>query len=150
MAVASAQPNWPENLSVRKYRVMALDYPESLRYVDSHEYLLVEDNVVTIGITAFAVDQLGDIVFVGLPDEGDSVEKGDTIGSVESVKAVEDLYAPVSGTVVAINEAMVDSPENIADDPYGDAWLFKVEMTNLEDMDETMSAEEYKAMVEAD
>ena len=150
MAVASIQPNWPVILSVRKHRLMALDYPETLRYVDSHEYLLVEDNVATIGITAFAVDQLGDIVFVGLPDEGDEVEKGDTIGSVESVKAVEDLYAPVSGTVVAVNEAMVDSPENIADDPYGDAWLFKVSLSNPDDMDETMSAEDYKAMVEAE
>ena len=128
---------------------MALEYPASFRYIDSHEYISVEDDVATIGITAFAVDQLGDIVFVDLPDEGDSVEKGDTCGSVESVKAVEDLYAPVSGTVVAINEAMVDSPENIADDPYGDAWLMRIQMSNPDDLDDTMSSDEYKAMVEA-
>ena len=128
---------------------MALEYPASFRYIDSHEYISVEDDVATIGITAFAVDQLGDIVFVDLPDEGDSVEKGDTCGSVESVKAVEDLYAPVSGTVVAINEAMVDSPEDIADDPYGDAWLMKIQMSNLDDLDDTMSSDDYKAMVEA-
>ncbi|WP_017325290.1 glycine cleavage system protein GcvH [Synechococcus sp. PCC 7336] len=128
---------------------MALEYPATLRYVDSHEYIRVEDNVAIVGITAYAVDQLGDIVFVGLPEEGDSVDKGDAIGSVESVKAVEDLYAPISGTIVAINEALVDSPENIADDPYGDAWLFKVEMSNLDDLDETMSVEDYKAMVDA-
>lgn len=127
---------------------MALDYPESLRYVDSHEYLRVEEDVATIGITAFAVDQLGDIVFVGLPEEGADLQKGDAFGSVESVKAVEDLYAPVSGQVIAINEAIVDSPENIGDDPYGEGWLLKVKMSNLEDLDETMTAKAYASMVE--
>ncbi len=127
---------------------MALEYPESLRYVDSHEYLRVEEDVATIGITAFAVDQLGDIVFVGLPEEGADLQKGDSFGSVESVKAVEDLYAPVSGQVIAINEAIVDSPENIGDDPYGEGWLLKVKMSNLEDLDETMTAEAYASMVE--
>ncbi len=127
---------------------MALEYPESLKYLDSHEYLRVEEDVATIGITAFAVDQLGDIVFVGLPEEGTDLQKGDAFGSVESVKAVEDLYAPVSGQVVAVNEAIVDSPESIGDDPYGQGWLLKVKMSNPEDLDDTMTAEAYASLVE--
>lgn len=129
---------------------MALEYPESLKYLDSHEYLRVEGEVATIGITAFAVDQLGDIVFVGLPEEGSELQKGDSFGSVESVKAVEDLYAPVSGQVVAINEAVVDSPESLLDDPYGEGWLLKVKLSNPEDLDETMSAEAYASLVEGE
>ncbi|ABC98700.1 glycine cleavage system protein H [Synechococcus sp. 65AY6Li] len=127
---------------------MALEYPPHLRYVDTHEYIRVEDDIAVIGITAYAVDQLGDIVFVGLPEEGTEIEKGESFGSVESVKAVEDLYAPVSGKVVAVNKAVVDSPESIADDPYGDGWLIKVRMTNPEDLDDTMSAEAYASLVE--
>jgi glycine cleavage system H protein len=127
---------------------MALEYPPDLRYVDTHEYIRVEDDIAVIGITAYAVDQLGDIVFVGLPEEGTEIEKGESFGSVESVKAVEDLYAPVSGEVVAVNKAVVDSPESIADDPYGDGWLIKVRMTNPEDLDDTMSAETYASLVE--
>jgi glycine cleavage system H protein len=130
---------------------MALEYPQNLRYVDSHEYIRVEDDdVAVIGITAFAVEQLGDIVFVDLPEDGDTIEKGDTFGSVESVKAVEDLYAPVSGDVVATNASIVDNPEAIADDPYGDAWLVKIKMSNPDDLEETLSAEDYQNMVEAD
>lgn len=128
---------------------MALEYPPELKYLDSHEYMRVDDDVVTIGITAFAVEQLGDIVFVGLPDEGTELQKGDSFGSVESVKAVEDLYAPVSGEVIAVNNTMIDSPESLADDPYGDGWLLKIRVSDLEDLDEAMSAEAYRDMVEA-
>lgn len=127
---------------------MALEYPEALKYLDSHEYIRVEDDIAVIGITAFAVNQLGDIVFVGLPEEGSDLQKGDSFGSVESVKAVEDLYAPVSGQVVAVNSAVVDSPESIADDPYGEGWLLKVKMSNLGDLEETMTAEAYAGLVE--
>jgi glycine cleavage system H protein len=127
---------------------MALEYPPNLKYLDSHEYIRVEDDIAVIGITAYAVDQLGDIVFVGLPEEGTALEKGDTLGSVESVKAVEDLFAPVAGEVVAVNSSVVDSPESIADDPYGDGWLIKVRMSNLEDLDDTLSADSYRAQVE--
>jgi glycine cleavage system H protein len=127
---------------------MALEYPPNLKYLDSHEYIRVEDDIAVIGITAYAVDQLGDIVFVGLPEEGTALVKGDTLGSVESVKAVEDLFAPVAGEVVAVNSSVVDSPESIADDPYGDGWLIKVRMSNLEDLDDTLSADSYRAQVE--
>jgi glycine cleavage system H protein len=127
---------------------MALEYPAHLKYVDTHEYIRVEDDIAVIGITAFAVEQLGDIVFVGLPEEGTRLEKGYTFGSVESVKAVEDLYAPLTGEVVATNQSAIDSPESLGEDPYGEGWLLKVRMTNPEELDDTMTAEAYAAMVE--
>jgi glycine cleavage system H protein len=127
---------------------MALEYPESLKYLDTHEYARVDEDIVTIGITAFAVDQMGDIVFLELPEVDGTVEKGETFGTVESVKAVEDLHSPVSGTVLERNDAMIDSPEQIADDPYGDGWLIKVKMDDPEDLDEAMSVEEYREQVE--
>ncbi|MDX2271205.1 MAG: glycine cleavage system protein GcvH [Cyanobacteriota bacterium] len=127
---------------------MALEYPPHLKYLDSHEYIRVVDDIAVIGITAYAVEQLGDIVFVGLPEEGTSLQKGDTFGSVESVKAVEDLYSPLTGEVVAINQVVVDNPESIADDPYGDGWLLKVKIDNPEDLDDSMSADSYASMVE--
>ncbi|MEM6448668.1 MAG: glycine cleavage system protein GcvH [Cyanobacteria bacterium J06642_2] len=129
---------------------MALEYPPQLQYLDSHEYIRVDDDIATIGITAFAVEQLGDIVYVGLPDEGSELEKGETLGSVESVKAVEDLYAPLTGEVTAVNQAVMDSPESLADDPYGDGWLIKIKIANPEDLDDTLSAEEYQSQVEAE
>lgn len=129
---------------------MAFEYPESLKYLDSHEYArLDEDDQVVIGITAFAIDQLGDIVFLDLPEVGDTVEQGENFGTVESVKAVEDLKSPVTGEVLERNDALIDSPEQMADDPYGDGWLIKVKAENLEDLDDAMSAEDYKAQVEA-
>ncbi|MEM7556335.1 MAG: glycine cleavage system protein GcvH [Cyanobacteria bacterium P01_A01_bin.84] len=127
---------------------MAFEYPDELKYLDSHEYVRVDDDVAIIGISAFAVDQLGDIVFVELPEIGDEVSKGENFGSIESVKAVEDLKSPVTGRVTEINETMVDSPENIGDDPYGDGWLLKVSMENTDDIDDAMTAEEYKSLVE--
>ncbi|MFB6276545.1 MAG: glycine cleavage system protein GcvH [Halothece sp.] len=127
---------------------MALEYPNDLKYLDSHEYVRVEGETATIGISAFAVDQLGDIVFVELPDVDDTLEKGETFGTVESVKAVEDMYAPVSGKVIEQNTAVVDAPETIAEDPYGQGWLLKVEMSNPEEVNDVLSADEYRAKVE--
>lgn len=128
---------------------MAFEYPENLKYLDSHEYArLEEDTLVAIGITAFAVDQLGDIVFLELPEVGDTVEKGEKFGTVESVKAVEDLKAPVSGEVVERNSELLDAPEQLGGDPYGDGWLIKVRTESLEALDDTLTAEEYKDQVE--
>ena len=129
---------------------MALEFPDDLRYLDTHEYARVDEDesIVTIGISAFALDQLGDIVFLELPDVGDAVEKGETFGTVESVKAVEDLKSPVNGDVLERNEAIVDSPEQIVDDPYGDAWLIKIKAEDLDDLDDAMSADEYRDQVE--
>ena len=131
---------------------MAFEYPENLQYQDTHEYIRVdeEDKVVTIGITSFAVDQMGDVVFLELPEIGDTVEKGENFGTIESVKAVEDLKTPVNGEVIERNEALIESPEQIADDPYGDGWLIKVKADDLAELDDAMSAEEYKDQVEGD
>ncbi|WP_218082609.1 glycine cleavage system protein GcvH [Anthocerotibacter panamensis] len=126
-----------------------MDFPKDLKYVDSHEYLKVEGDEVTIGITAFAVEQLGDIVFVQLPEEGAELKKGEAFGSVESVKAVEELYAPLSGKVLAINAAVVEDPATIADDPYGDGWLLRITLAEPEDLEDTLTAEEYTEQIGA-
>jgi glycine cleavage system H protein len=127
---------------------MAFDYPADLKYTDTHEYARLEGDVATVGITAFAIDQLGDIVFLELPDVGDTVEKGEKFGTIESVKAVEDLKSPVSGVIVDCNAPLVDTPEAIGDDPYGDGWLLKVQVTDLSDLDDAVSADTYRQQVE--
>jgi glycine cleavage system H protein len=129
---------------------MALEYPEDLKYLDSHEYVRIDGEIATLGISAFAVDQLGDIVFVELPEISDEVEVGESFGTVESVKAVEDLYPPVSGTVVERNEVVIDAPEMIGEDPYGEGWLLKVRLNPDESLDSVLSASEYKAQVEGE
>ena len=127
---------------------MALEYPDDLKYLDSHEYVRLDGDIATIGISAFAVDQRGDIVFLELPDVGDKLVKGESFGTIESVKAVEDLNAPVTGTVVESNSAMVDAPEQIAEDPYGEGWLLKIRIDDSEELDEVLTAEEYRQQVE--
>ncbi|GAB4473108.1 MAG: glycine cleavage system protein GcvH [Elainellaceae cyanobacterium] len=129
---------------------MSLEYPEDLKYTDSHEYIRLDRDTATIGITAFAVDQLGDIVFLELPEVGDALEKGETFGTVESVKAVEDLKAPLSGKVIERNDPLLDTPEQLADDPYGTAWLLKVEVSDGAELDDALSMEEYVALVEGE
>jgi glycine cleavage system H protein len=127
---------------------MAFAYPDDLRYTDSHEYVRVEGDVATIGITAFAIDQLGDIVFLELPEIGGTVTQGDSFGTIESVKAVEDLKSPVSGEVLECNDAMVDAPEDLSEDPYKAGWLVKIRLADLAVDDTTMSADEYRSKVE--
>ncbi|CCQ49209.1 glycine cleavage system protein GcvH [Crocosphaera watsonii WH 8501] len=130
---------------------MDLEFPEDLKYLDTHEYIRLDGEIATIGISSYAIEQLGDLVFLELPEVGDSLELGTSFGSIESVKAAEDLYPPVSGTVVDRNEEMIESPEAIADDPYGDGWLLKVRIENLDDESEdTMSAQDYRALVEGE
>jgi glycine cleavage system H protein len=129
---------------------MALEYPDDLKYLDTHEYIRLEGEIATIGISAFAVDQLGDIVFLELPEVGATLEKGATFGTVESVKAVEDLKAPVTGTVIERNDAIVESPENLAEDPYAEGWLLKVRVDNPSEVDDALSVEEYRKMVEGE
>ncbi len=127
---------------------MALDYPDDLKYLDSHEYIRLDGTTATIGISAFAIDQLGDIVFLELPEVGSSLEKGQTFGTVESVKAVEEMYAPISGTVLERNEEAIASPEILGEDPYGTGWLVKVELTNPAELSDTLSAAEYRSQLE--
>ena len=129
---------------------MDLEYPSDLKYLDSHEYVRLEGEIATIGISAFAVDQLGDIVFLELPEIGDALTKGESFGSVESVKAVENLYPAVSGTVIERNEAIVDAPEQLAEDPYGEGWLLKLRVNDPGEIDDAMSADEYRAQVEGE
>ncbi|CAN1212682.1 Glycine cleavage system H protein [Tumidithrix helvetica PCC 7403] len=125
-----------------------LEYPNDLKYTDSHEYIRLNGDIATIGITAFAIDQLGDVVFIDLPEVGTTVSKGEPFGTVESVKAVEDLYAPISGEVLEANLGLVDEPEKIAADPYGDAWLLKVKIADPDVLNEAMSADDYRSKVE--
>lgn len=125
-----------------------MEFPKDLRYTKEHEWVRVEGNIATVGITDYAQDSLGDVVYLELPSEGAAVTKDETFGVVESVKAVSDLYSPISGTVMEINDALVDNPEVINDDPYGDAWMLKVEMNNSSEIKELLTADEYKKYVE--
>ena len=119
-----------------------MNFPKELKYTGSHEWVIVEDGVATVGISDFAQDALGDVVFINLPEEGDEVTAGEAFGDVESVKAVSDLVSPVTGTVCEINADLLDAPEKLNEDPYG-AWIIKVE--GVEDTEELMDAEAYEA-----
>ena len=127
------------------------DVPGDLRYCSTHEWVSsVDDGVVTVGITDHAQDQLGDLVFVELPEAGTMVEAKGECAVVESVKAASDIYSPVSGEVVEVNEALADSPELINDDPYGDGWIFKVRMIDESDLDNLLDADGYREASEAE
>jgi glycine cleavage system H protein len=124
-----------------------MNFPKELRYSEEHEWVKVAGNKVHIGITEFAQDELGDIVFVELPEVGDEIEADEPFGSVESVKTVSELYAPVSGKVIEINEELEDSPELVNESPYEKAWMIVVELSNESELDELMSPEDYQKMV---
>lgn len=125
-----------------------MEFPEDLKYTEEHEWVQVEGDLVVIGITDFAQDQLGDVVFVELPDEGTRVEAGKPFGVVESVKAVSDIYAPLSGEVVEVNSELIDSPETINTSPYEDAWMIKIQFDDPSQLEELMDAEAYQAFIE--
>jgi glycine cleavage system H protein len=119
--------------------------PEELQYTRSHEWVRTEGDTATVGITDYAQDELGDIVFVELPEEGATFGAGDSFGAVESVKAVSDIYAPVGGEVIEVNEALNDSPEKINEDPYGDGWIIKLRVSDEGDL---LSASDYEQFLE--
>lgn len=122
----------------------AFEYPDDLRYTAEHEWVRATDgSTVRIGITAFAQDSLGDIVYVSLPEPGTAVEAGSACGEVESTKSVSDIYAPLTGTVTARNDAVGDSPELVNSDPYGDGWLFEVDVADAGSVDALLDAEGY-------
>ena len=125
-----------------------MDFPDELKYTEEHEWVLVEDDIVTIGITDFAQEQLGDVVFVELPEVGDDLEMGKSFGVVESVKAVSDIYAPVSGEVVEINDELPNEPEIINSSPYDDGWLVRLKLTDPSELDELMDADAYQEFIE--
>jgi glycine cleavage system H protein len=122
-------------------------YPENLRYSKEHEWIRVEGDVATIGITFHAQKELGDIVYVDLPKVGTVVEQGKAIGSVESVKAVSDIYSPVSGEILEVNPVLADSPEKVNEDPHGAAWLAKIKMSASGEVSNLLSAADYQAYV---
>jgi glycine cleavage system H protein len=120
--------------------------PENLKYTQQHEYAGIDGNTATCGITDYAQESLGDITFVELPAEGMDVKKGDEVCSIESAKAASSVYAPLSGKVVAINEALEDDPAPVNSDPYGDGWIFKIEMADPSEAEQMMAADAYNAM----
>ena len=125
--------------------------PEDLKYTDEHEWLTVtEGSTVRVGITAYAQDQLGDVVFVELPKVGATVEAGTPLGEVESTKSVSEIFAPLSGTVVAVNNALDDSPELINSDPYGEGWIVEINAEDVSALDELMDAAAYQELTEKD
>jgi glycine cleavage system H protein len=125
-------------------------YPENFKYTKEHEWVLVEGDTGTIGITDHAQEELGDIVYVDLPKPGTKLEQGKSLGSVESVKAVSDVYAPVSGEVVEVNPALADAPEKLNEDPHGSAWLVKLKLSTPAELSGLMSAADYQAYIGAE
>lgn len=121
--------------------------PSELKYTESHEWLRIEGTQCYVGITDHAQEQLGDIVFVDLPQEGAELEKGDVLGNIESVKSVSDVYAPVPGKVVKANEALLDNPELVNQDPYGEGWIAVLEISDPEGLDNLLTAEEYEGQI---
>ncbi|MDE0661215.1 MAG: glycine cleavage system protein GcvH [Gammaproteobacteria bacterium] len=126
------------------------EMPDDVRYAPSHEWARIDDDLVTVGISDFAQQSLGDVVYVELPQVGDEVGAGTEACVVESVKAAADVYAPVSGTVVAVNEMLEEAPEMVNQDPYGDGWFFKVEPTDIEELDELLDADGYEQHCESE
>ena len=124
-----------------------MEFPEELKYTEEHEWVLVEDEIVTVGITDFAQDALGDVVFVELPEVGTLVEVGKPFGVVESVKAVSDVYAPLSGEVVEVNEELPDAPEVINTSPYEDGWMIKIRLSEAGQLDDLLDHEAYQQFV---
>ena len=123
-------------------------YPAELKYTEEHEWVRVEGNVARVGITDFAQKELGVVVFVELPGVGDSIKAAESLGVVESVKAVSDIYSPVSGQIVKVNEKLEDSPELINQDPYGEGWIAEIEVEDPKELEGLLTAEEYQAIVE--
>ena len=126
---------------------MSFDVPDDRRYLESHEWAAETDGVVRVGISDFAQDELGDVVFVELPDEGDDDSQEEEFGVIESIKAGSDLYAPGSGEVVAVNEELFDAPELVNDDPFGEGWMLEIDPDDLDELEDLLSADEYEAQI---
>ncbi|HNX55462.1 MAG TPA: glycine cleavage system protein GcvH [Prolixibacteraceae bacterium] len=126
-----------------------MNIPANLKYTSEHEWIRVEGDVAVVGITSFAQGELGDIVFVEIETEGETLAKAETFGTIEAVKTVSDLFMPIGGEVLEVNPALEGAPELVNKDPYGEGWLIKVAPSNIAELDELMSAEEYQAMLES-
>jgi glycine cleavage system H protein len=125
-----------------------MNIPPDLRYSSDHEWVRVDGDVVTIGITEFAQDALGDVVFVEMPEQGTTVAAGDSFSEVESTKSVSDIYAPVSGSIVEVNEALESAPELLNSDPYGDGWICRIQVSDPAQLDDLMDADAYRGLTE--
>ena len=124
-----------------------MNFPYNVKYTSEHEWIRVEGEVAYVGITDYAQDQLGDIVFVDIPTVGATLEKGETFGTIEVVKTVSDLFLPIGGEVLEQNETLADQPELVNSDPYGEGWIIKIQPSNLAELDELLDAEAYKALI---
>jgi len=124
-----------------------MNVPAGLKYTKDHEWIKIEGDTVTIGITEFAQGELGDIVYVEVETEGETLAREEVFGTVEAVKTVSDLFMPVSGEVTAFNEAIEDAPESVNNDPYGDGWMIKVQLSDASELDDLLSADQYKELI---
>lgn len=125
-----------------------MNFPKNLKYSKDHEWIRVEGNEVVVGITEFAQDQLGDIVFVEIEVEGEDLDREEVFGTIEAVKTVSDVFMPVTGKVITVNEALADAPETINKDPYGEGWMVRIEMANPEELNDLMTNDQYAEMVQ--
>lgn len=125
-----------------------MNLPADLKYTKEHEWTKIEGNIVTIGVTEFAQSELGDIAWLEMPEIGDETRIGETFGTIEAVKTVEDLYAPISGKIVEINSELLDSPELVNDDPYGKGWIVKIELSDESEIAKLLSADDYAGLIE--
>ncbi len=125
-----------------------MNIPTDLKYTKDHEWIKVEGNVATVGVTDFAQSQLGDVVFVEIETEGETLDKEEVFGTIEAVKTVSDMFMPVSGKIVAVNEQLADTPEVVNKDPYGDGWMIKIELSDASEVDELLTADKYKETVD--
>jgi glycine cleavage system H protein len=126
-----------------------MDFPNNLKYTSDHEWIRIEGENAYVGITAFAQGELGDIVFVDISSEGETLNQGDVFGSVEAVKTVADLYMPVSGEILEVNAGLNDEPELVNSDPYGNGWMVKIKLSNLSEIDGLMDADVYRSSINA-
>jgi len=133
----------------KPHKIYNMTLPENLKYTNEHEWISVDGDVATIGITSFAQGELGDIVFVEIETVGETLAQGDTFGTIEAVKTVSDLFMPIGGEVLEVNPALEASPELVNKDPYGQGWLIKASVANLSELDSLLSAKEYQALLEA-
>lgn len=124
-----------------------MSHPNDRVYSEEHEWVVVDDDVATVGISSFAQDQLGEVVYIELPAEGDALTAGETFGEIESVKSVSELFSPVTGTIVAVNDALGDTPESVNADPHGDGWMIKIKMDDPAEVDALLSAEDYDGFI---
>jgi len=130
--------------------IIEQEFPSELKYLQTHEWVRIQDNIATVGITDFAQHQLGDIVYVELPEIGNTIDKGSNIAEIESVKAVGELVMPLSGKILEVNTDLADNPESVNSSPYGTGWMIKIEFSNKSEIDELLTVEAYKEIIEAE